>query len=43
MFDVCMKQSKEAAMKLIDKVGVKLTTEEKDLEQKPLLKVLNQR
>lgn len=34
-----MKESKEDALKLIAKIGVKLTVEEKDLHEKQLLKV----
>lgn len=40
MFDNCMNKTKEDAMKLIDKLGVKLTSEEKDLQGKPLLKTV---
>lgn len=38
MFKVCMEGSKEDAMKLIEKVGVKLVGDEKDLLVKQLLK-----
>lgn len=38
MFKVCMNDSKENAVKLIDKVGVKLVGDEKDLLEKQLLK-----
>merc|ERR1711970_1716041 len=39
VFNVCMKQTKEDAHALAEKLGVKLTTEEKDLTEKPLMKV----
>ncbi len=35
-----MKESKEKAMALIEKLQIKLTPEEKDLEQKQLLKTV---
>jgi len=38
VFNTCMTKSKEEALALIEKIGVKLTTEDKDLEQKQLLK-----
>ena len=39
MFKTCMTDSKEKALALIEKIGVKLTTDEKDLQEKQLLKV----
>jgi len=38
IFDYCMNKSKPEALKLIEKVGVKLTADDKDLETKQLLK-----
>jgi len=38
IFNSCMNKTKEEALKLIEKIGVKLTHEEKDLETKQLLK-----
>ena len=40
MFDHCMKKPKDEALKLIEKVGVKLSAEEKDKEEKQLMKVI---
>lgn len=40
IFDVCMTKHHDEALVAIDKVGVKLTTEEKDLEGKHLLKTV---
>lgn len=40
VFDAIMNAKKEESKKLIEKVGVKLTVEEKDLEMKPLLKTV---
>jgi len=40
IFNSCMNKTKEEALKLIDKIGVKLTAEEKDLETKQLLKTV---
>jgi len=40
VFDTCMNKSKAEAIELIKKVGVKLTTEEGDLEGKQLLKTV---
>jgi elongation factor 2 len=40
VFDAIMNAKKEETRKLIDKVGVKLTAEERDLEMKPLLKTV---
>jgi len=40
IFNSCMNKTKEEALKLIDKIGVKLTVEEKDLETKQLLKTV---
>ena len=39
VFENCMTKSHEDALKIAEKLGVKLTVEEKDLEGKPLLKV----
>ena len=39
MFDRCMKQSKEKAFELVDKLGVKLTSEDKEHHEKQLMKV----
>jgi len=38
IFNTCMNKPKEDALKLIEKIGVKLTAEDKDLETKQLLK-----
>jgi len=38
IFDFCMNKSKPEALKLIEKMGVKMSTEEKELETKQLLK-----
>merc|ERR1712241_1305164 len=38
VFNTCMNKTKEEALALIEKIGVKLTSEDKDLEQKQLLK-----
>merc|ERR1712227_361720 len=38
IFNTCMNKPKEDALKLIEKIGVKLTSEDKDLETKQLLK-----
>merc|ERR1711931_226351 len=43
VFDACMKNKKEQAMKLAEKLGVKFTHEEKDLTEKPLLKTVMRR
>jgi len=40
IFDFCMNKTKAEALALIEKVGVKLTTEDKDLMGKPLLKTV---
>jgi len=40
IFNSCMNKTKEEALKLIDKIGVKLTADERDLETKPLLKTV---
>lgn len=40
IFDTVMKGKKEAAHALVEKLGIKLVGEEKDLEGKPLLKVV---
>jgi elongation factor 2 len=40
VFDCVMQVKKEETAKLVEKLGVKLTSEEKDLEGKPLMKVL---
>lgn len=39
VFETIMKVQKDDTIKLIDKLGVKLATEEKELEGKPLMKV----
>jgi elongation factor 2 len=40
VFDFCMKRPKEEALALADKLGIKLTTEEKDNQDKQLMKVI---
>lgn len=40
VFEVVMQVKKEECAKLVEKLGIKLSTEEKDLEGKPLMKVL---
>jgi len=40
VFKFCMKETQEKALGLIEKIGVKLTTEEKDLHEKQLLKTV---
>ena len=35
-----MNKPKEDTLKMVDKLGIKLTSEDKELEGKPLLKVL---
>ena len=40
VFNFCMNKSKEEALVLIEKVGVKLTAEDKELAGKPLLKTV---
>jgi elongation factor 2 len=40
VFEVVMQVKKEECTKLIEKLGIKMTSEEKDLEGKPLLKVV---
>jgi elongation factor 2 len=40
VFDVVMNIKKEETAKLIEKIGIKLTAEERDLEGKPLMKCL---
>merc|ERR1712038_2227520 len=40
VFNMCMKDTKENALALIEKIGVKLTTEEKDEQEKKLLKTV---
>jgi len=40
VFDSCMTQPREDALKLCETIGVKLTAEEKELEGKPLMKVI---
>ncbi|KAJ8303883.1 hypothetical protein KUTeg_017466 [Tegillarca granosa] len=40
IFDTCMNDSKENALALVEKMGVKLTPEEKDKETKQLLKTV---
>ncbi len=38
VFEFCMKKTKDEALELIKKIGIKLTSEEKELETKQLLK-----
>jgi len=40
VFNMCMKDTKENALALIEKIGVKLTTEEKEEQEKKLLKTV---
>lgn len=40
VFDTCMKKTKEEALALVEKLGIKLTMEEKELQDKPLLKTV---
>jgi len=40
VFKACMNETKEKAMTFVDKLGLKLRTEDKELEGKPLLKCL---
>jgi len=40
IFNSCMNKTKEEALKLVEKIGVKLTTEDKELETKQLLKTV---
>jgi len=40
VFNTCMKKSKEDVAKLVERLQIKLTAEEKDLHEKPMLKVL---
>lgn len=40
VFNFCMKKSKEEALELIEKIGVKLTADEKELLDKALLKTV---
>ncbi|GFR62025.1 elongation factor 2, partial [Elysia marginata] len=40
IFEACMNKTKEEALGLIEKLGVKLTSEDKELEGKPLLKTI---
>jgi elongation factor 2 len=40
IFQFCMKETKEKALALIEKVGVKLTADDKELEEKKLLKTV---
>ena len=39
VFEFCMKKTKVEALKLIEKIGIKLTSEDKELSEKQLLKV----
>lgn len=41
VFEAVMQVKKDEVAKLIEKLGIKLATEEKDLEGKPLMKVCN--
>lgn len=43
VFNKCMKDTKENAHKLIEKLGIKLSAEEKELVDKPLLKLVMRR
>jgi len=43
MFDAVMNHKKDATAKLIEKLNIKLTTEEKELEGKPLIKRIMQK
>ena len=40
VFEFCMKKSKEEALALAEKIGVKLTAEDKDNQEKQLMKVI---
>lgn len=40
VFNTCMKSPKEKALALAEKMGVKLTVDDKELEEKQLLKVI---
>lgn len=40
VFNFCMKKTKPEALALVEKIGVKLTTEEKELSEKQLLKTV---
>jgi elongation factor 2 len=40
VFEFCMKKPKEEALALAEKIGVKLTSEEKDNQEKQLMKVI---
>jgi len=40
IFEAVMNDQKEKYTKILDSLKIKLTTEEKDLSQKPLLKVV---
>jgi len=40
VFEVCMKKPKEEALELAEKIGVKLTAEDKDNQDKQLMKVI---
>jgi elongation factor 2 len=40
VFNTCMKEPKESALALAEKIGVKLTVEDKENDQKQLLKVI---
>jgi len=40
VFEFCMKKPKEEALALADKIGVKLTAEDKDNQEKQLMKVI---
>lgn len=40
IFEFCMSKTKEEALALIEKVGIKLTSEDKELIGKPLLKIV---
>lgn len=38
VFDHCMKKPKDQALELVEKLGIKLTHEDKELHEKQLLK-----
>ena len=40
VFEFCMRKPKEEALKLAEKLDVKLTAEDKDLQEKQLMKVI---
>ncbi len=40
VFQTCMKDTKEKALALVEKLGIKLTAEDKELQEKQLLKTV---